>query len=227
MGDSTSRESHIVTTSFPEELRTSLQKCGLIAVLTIEDATNAVPVAKALLAGGVSAMELTLRTPAALESLQQVKAHVPQMILGAGTVLNVQQVDAVVDAGVDFAVSPGLDRNVVEAAMSSGLPFAPGVMTPSEVSAAIGLGCLDLKFFPAEPSGGIAMLKSIAAPFSHLGVRFLPLGGVNESNAASWLEVPEVSAVGGSWLAPKSLIDARDWAAITNRAAAACELARE
>lgn len=211
-------------TSFPETLRTAVRKSGLIAVLTIDDAETAVPVAEALLSGGVTAMELTLRTPAAIESLRRVKANVPQMLLGAGTVLDAQQVAEVTDAGADFAVSPGLDANVVEAAMAAGLPFAPGVMTPSEVSAAIGLGCLDLKFFPAKPSGGIPMLKSIAAPFSHLGVRFLPLGGVNQSNMASWLEVPEVSAVGGSWLAPKSLIANRDWAAIIDRAAAACEL---
>ena len=211
-------------TSFPEELRTSLQECRLIAVLTIEDASDAVPVAEALLAGGVSAMELTLRTPAALDALKLVKAQVPQMMLGVGTVLDAQQVAAVVDAGVDFAVSPGLDPSVIEAAMSAGLPFAPGVMTPSEVGTAIKLGCLDLKFFPAEPSGGIPMLKSVAAPFSHLGVRFLPLGGVNQANAASWLEVPEVAAVGGSWLAPKSLIAKRDWPAITARATAASNL---
>lgn len=169
-------------------------------------------------------MELTLRTPAAIDALQQVKDQVPQMVLGAGTVLDAQQVAAVVSAGVDFAVSPGLDPSVVEAAVSAGLPFAPGVMTPSEIGTAIKLGCLDLKFFPAEPSGGIPMLKSIAAPFSHLGVRFLPLGGVNQNNAASWLEVPEVAAVGGSWLAPKSLIAERDWPAITARAAAASKL---
>ena len=195
-------------------------------MLTIDDADDAVPLAQALLAGGVSAMELTLRTPVALNAIRLVKARVPEIVLGAGTVLAADQVTAVSEAGADFAVSPGFDPNIVKRAMAVGLPFAPGVMTPSEVGAAIRLGCSDLKFFPAEPSGGIAMLKSIAAPFSHLGIRFIPLGGVNADNLLSWLAVPEVTAVGGSWLAPRSLIANKDWQAITDRATAASEIVR-
>lgn len=211
-------------TSFPEELRETLAQRGLIAVLTIDDAKAAVPVAESLLAGGVSAMELTLRTPGALSAIQEVSNKVPEMIVGAGTVLEAQQVTAVKDAGAVFAVSPGFDPQIVEQSMDTGLPFAPGVMTPSEVVAAIRMGCRDLKFFPAEPSGGIPMLKSIAAPFSHLDIRFIPLGGVNEGNLLSWLAVPEVAAVGGSWLAPRALIAEQDWQAITDRASAASRL---
>jgi len=198
-----------------------IERSGVIAVLILEDVADAVPLARALLTGGVDAMELTLRTDAAIDALKQIREHVPQMLAGIGTVLNEQQIDDVAAAGAQFAVSPGLNENVVKKARSVGLPFAPGVMTPSEIEAAIRLGCRELKFFPAEPGGGLGMLSSIRAPYAHLGIRFLPLGGVNAANMASWLSNPGVFAVGGSWLTPKQAINDQNWEEITRRAAEA------
>lgn len=198
-----------------------IERSGVIAVLILEDVADAVPLARALLAGGVDAMELTLRTDAAIDALKQIREHVPQMLAGIGTVLNEQQIDDVAAAGAQFAVSPGLNENVVKKARSIGLPFAPGVMTPSEIEAAIRLGCRELKFFPAEPGGGLGMLSSMRAPYAHLGIRFVPLGGVNAANMASWLSNPGVFAVGGSWLTPKQAISDQNWEEITRRAAEA------
>ena len=198
-----------------------IERSGVIAVLILEDVADAVPLARALLAGGVDAMELTLRTDAAIDALKQIREHVPQMLAGIGTVLNEQQIDDVAAAGAQFAVSPGLNENVVKKARSIGLPFAPGVMTPSEIEAAIRLGCRELKFFPAEPGGGLGMLSSMRAPYAHLGIRFVPLGGVNAANMASWLSNPGVFAIGGSWLTPKQAISDQNWEEITRRAAEA------
>ncbi|MDG2127107.1 MAG: bifunctional 4-hydroxy-2-oxoglutarate aldolase/2-dehydro-3-deoxy-phosphogluconate aldolase [Fuerstiella sp.] len=206
---------------FPLEMAQRIERTGVISVLIIDDVAHAVPLARALLAGGVDAMELTLRTGAAIDSLKQIREHVPEMLAGIGTVLTAKQVDQVVAAGAHFAVSPGLNPDVVERAQELNLPFAPGVMTPSEIEAALELGCRELKFFPAEPSGGQKMLDSIRAPYAHLGIRFVPLGGVNAGNMESWLRNPGVLAVGGSWLTPRDVVAAGDWAEVTRRAAEA------
>ncbi len=195
-----------------------IETSGVIAVLILEDASHAVPLARALLDGGVDAMELTLRTDAAIDSLRQIREQVPDMLAGIGTVLNVDQVDQIVAAGAQFGVSPGLNPDVVRKAQAAGLPFAPGVMTPTDIEAAIQLGCRELKFFPAVPGGGLTMLNSIRAPYAHLGVRFVPLGGINTENMASWLRNPGVFAVGGSWLTPKDVIQEQNWAEITRLA---------
>lgn len=210
---------------FPADMLQQIERSGVIAVLILEDAAHAVPLAKALLAGGVKAMELTLRTDAAIEALRQIREHVPDMLAGIGTVLNVEQIDEIVAAGAQFAVSPGLNADVVRRAQEVGLPFAPGVMTPTDIEAAIRLGCRELKFFPAEPSGGLSMLNSIRAPYGHLGVRFVPLGGVNAANMKAWLSNPGVFAVGGSWLASKDVIAAQDWNEVTRRAKEARKIA--
>jgi len=202
-----------------------IERSGVISVLIIEDATHAVPLARALLAGGVDAMELTLRTDAALDALRQIRESVPDMLAGIGTVLNVEQIGEVVDAGAHFAVSPGFNPDVVKAAQDAELPFAPGVMTPSDIEGALRLGCRELKFFPAEPGGGLTMLNSIRAPYAHLGIRFVPLGGINTDNMRSWLDNPGVFAVGGSWLTPKESIRNRDWDEITRRARQARSIA--
>ncbi len=203
---------------FPSEMSQRIERTGVISVLIIDDAAHAVPLARALLAGGVDAMELTLRTDAAIDSLKQIREHVPEMLAGIGTVLTIDQVDQVVEAGAHFAVSPGLNPDVVERAQELNLPFAPGVMTPSEIEVALELDCRELKFFPAEPSGGQKMLDSIRAPYAHLGIRFIPLGGVNAGNMESWLRNPGVLAVGGSWLTPKNVINAKDWDEVTRLA---------
>jgi 2-dehydro-3-deoxyphosphogluconate aldolase/(4S)-4-hydroxy-2-oxoglutarate aldolase len=210
-----------MNSQFPSETLHHIESSGVIAVLVIDDADHAVPVAKALLAGGVTAMELTLRTPAAIDALRAVRRAVPEMLAGIGTILTIDQVDEVVGAGAAFGVSPGLNPRVVEHAKAKGLPFAPGVVTPSDIEGAVELGCRELKFFPAEASGGLPYLKNIAAPFTHLGVRFIPLGGINADNMLTYLNEEAVPAIGGSWLAPRDLIQARDWPTITARAAEA------
>lgn len=208
------------TKIFPDELSARIHKTGVIAVLTLDDAEVAVPLAEALLAGGVDCIELTLRTPAALEAMRRIRAGTPAMLVGAGTVLTPQQVSQVVAAGAAFGVAPGTNPCVVTAAKVSGLPFAPGVCTPTDIEHALELGCTLLKLFPSEPSGGLAYLRSIAAPFTHLGVRFIPLGGVGISNAETYLKEPLVHALGGSWIAPREAIQKRDWTTITNNARA-------
>lgn len=192
-----------------------LRRSGIVAVLILDAVDDGVPVAEALLAGGIDAMELTLRTPAAIGALKAIRAHVPDMLAGIGTILTPAQVSEVVDCGGAFGVSPGMNPRVVEAARSAGLPFAPGICTPSDIERALEYDCRLLKFFPAEPCGGLKYLDAIAAPYQHLGVQYIPLGGVNEANCAAWLSSRHVGSLGGSWLAPKELIAARDWAGIT------------
>lgn len=218
-------ESCPVESQFPPEMLERIERTGVIAVLILDDASKAVPLAKALLDGGVDAMELTLRTDAAIDSLKQIRQQVPEMLAGIGTVLNVEQIDQIMDAGAQFAVSPGLNADVVRKARDAGLPFAPGVMTPTDIEMALQLGCRELKFFPAVPGGGLPMLNSIRAPYAHLGVRFVPLGGINTDNLGSWLSNDGVLAVGGSWLTPKDLIRDGNWTEITRLAAAARETA--
>lgn len=195
-----------------------LRRSGIVAVLILESVEDAVPVAESLLAGGIDAMELTLRTPAAIGALKAIRAQVPDMLAGIGTILTPQQVHEVVDCGAAFGVAPGMNPRVVEAAQTAGLPFAPGICTPSDIERALEFDCRLLKFFPAEPSGGLKYLDAIAAPYQHLGVRYIPLGGVNEANCAAWLSSRHVGSLGGSWLAPKELITARDWEGITTLA---------
>ncbi|MBE2284942.1 MAG: bifunctional 4-hydroxy-2-oxoglutarate aldolase/2-dehydro-3-deoxy-phosphogluconate aldolase [Prosthecobacter sp.] len=192
-----------------------LRSAGVLAVLMIDRVEDAVPLARALLAGGVTAIELTLRTDAALESLRRIRAEVPEMMAGVGTILTLEQVGDVIEAGGSFGVAPGMNPRVVAEAQRLGLPFAPGVCTPTDIEHALEAGCKALKFFPCEPCGGLPYLRTIAAPFMHLGVQFIPLGGVNAANAATYLKEPAVLALGGSWLAPKDLIAKGDWQAIT------------
>lgn len=199
---------------------------GVIAVLVIDREEDAVPVARALLAGGVRAMELTLRTPAALGALRAIKAGVPEMLAGIGTILAPDQVDAVVKAGGAFGVSPGCNPRVLARARELGLPFAPGIATPSDVEQALEFGSRLLKLFPAESLGGLKYLKDLAAPYVHLGVKFIPLGGVSAANLSSYLAEPLVAAVGGSWLAPRPVIQQQDWHTITETARAAVAIVR-
>ena len=194
---------------------------GVVAVLMIDRVEDAVPVARALLEGGVDVMELTLRTPAAMDSLRAVKAEVPEMLAGVGTILTPAQADEVAAAGADFGVAPGMNPRVLQAAQDAGLPFAPGIMTPSDIEAAVEFGCEVLKFFPASSSGGLNHLSNIAAPYQHLGLKYIPLGGINQENMGDYLSSPHIGAIGGSWLASKALIAAGDWSGITGNAEAA------
>jgi 2-dehydro-3-deoxyphosphogluconate aldolase/(4S)-4-hydroxy-2-oxoglutarate aldolase len=199
----------------------------LIAVLLVDHVENAVPLARTLLEGGISAMELTLRTPAALDALRLIRKKVPGMIAGTGTVLTREQVREVKMAGAQFAVAPGLNRNVLDEAAKQNLPFAPGIVTPSDIEAALEFDCRVMKFFPAEPSGGLSYLESMAAPYLHLGLQFIPLGGLNETNLRNWLTSPLVCSVGGSWIAPRKLIQEKNWAEIRKRAEAVAAIAVE
>lgn len=203
---------------FPESLLQRLHKTGVIAVLMIDDADDAVPTARALLAGGVDIVELTLRTPVAMEALRRIRAEVPEIAVGVGTILTPEQAREVHAADAAFGVAPGMNPRVVAEAARIGLPFAPGICTPTDIELAVEQGCRLLKFFPSEPSGGLNYLRTIAAPFAHLGVKYVPLGGVAAGNAESYLKEPAVQALGGSWLAPRDLIKQSDWAAITTNA---------
>lgn len=198
-----------------------LRKSAIIAVLILDRVEDAVPLAEALLEGGVDAMELTLRTPAAIGALKEITAKVPGMLAGIGTILTTDQVKEVVDAAAAFGVAPGTNPRIVEAALAAGLPFAPGICTPSDIERALEFDRKFLKFFPAEPSGGLKYLESIAAPYAHLDIKYIPLGGVSPANCQAWLKHPMVGGIGGSWLAPKPLIAERNWKAITAAAAQA------
>jgi 2-dehydro-3-deoxyphosphogluconate aldolase / (4S)-4-hydroxy-2-oxoglutarate aldolase len=187
----------------------------LMCITTIDRVDDAVPLAKALLAGGLNVMEITFRTAAAAESIRRVRQEVPQMAIGAGTLLTAEQVQQASAAGAQFGVSPGLNEAVLAAAGRVQMPFFPGVMTPTEVDRALNLGCKYLKFFPAEPAGGAAMLKALAAPFAHTGVKFLPTGGISAATLANYLALPQVAAIGGSWMAEKKLVAEKAWGKIT------------
>ena len=190
-------------------------KQRLMCITTIDRADVAAPLAKALLAGGLNVMEITFRTAAAAEAIRRIRQEVPQMAIGAGTLLTAENVKAAVEAGAQFGVSPGLNETVLAAANKLQMPFFPGVMTPTEVDRALNLGCKYLKFFPAEPAGSVAMLKALIAPFAHTGVKFLPTGGITTVTLANYLALPQVAAVGGSWMAEKKLVTEKAWDKIT------------
>lgn len=201
----------------PEIIR-KIDDTGIIAVLIIDEVKHAVPLAKSLLKGGVDAIELTLRTDAAIDSAKAIKREVPEMTLGIGTVLTIDQVKAIADIGADFAVSPGCNPKVIAEARKRGLSFAPGIMTPTDIEIAIEKGCRVLKYFPAETSGGMKHLENMVAPYQYLGLTFIPLGGCNMHNARTYLESPLITAIGGSWVAKRPMIQEEDWDAITKNA---------
>lgn len=210
----------------PETIK-KIDDAGVIAVLVIDDVKHAVPTAKALLAGGVDTIELTLRTPAALDCIKAIQNEVPEISMGIGTVLTVQQVEAMAKLNVDFAVAPGCNANVLKAAYENGLSFAPGVMTPSEIEIALEYGCRVIKYCPAEPAGGISFLKNMAGPYGYLGLTFIPLGGLNLNNARTYLESPLITAIGGSWIANRPLIQNEQWDTITQNAQDITKLIKE
>lgn len=194
----------------------------VMPVMVINNLEQAVPLARALVDGGLKVLEITLRTPVALDAIRRIKAEVPGAIVGAGTIINVKTLHAAIDAGAEFIVSPGVTDNLLEAALETSVPLLPGVITPSEVMRLLEKGITAMKFFPAEAAGGIPMLKSIGGPLPQ--VTFCPTGGVNPKNAPEYLALSNVACVGGSWMAPGELVDAGDWAEITRRAAEAANL---
>ena len=190
-------------------------KQHLICVAVIDKADDAVPLAEALLAGGLNVMEVTFRTAGAADSIARIRRSVPQISIGAGTLLSAEQVKQAAGAGAQFGVSPGLNESVLAEADKNQMPFFPGIMTPTEVGRALDLGCKRLKFFPAETAGGVKMLKALAGPFAHTGVKFVPTGGINAASLADYLAVPQVAAVGGSWMAERKLNAEKAWSKIT------------
>jgi 2-dehydro-3-deoxyphosphogluconate aldolase / (4S)-4-hydroxy-2-oxoglutarate aldolase len=206
-------------TADQEEFAALLESAVVIPVLTIERLEDAVPLARALVTGGVRVLEVTLRTPVAIEAARAIMAEVPEAIVGIGTILNADDLARAKMLGASFGISPGATPDLLKAAAASGLPFAPGIATASELMQALAHGFNLVKFFPAEQSGGIKALRALAGPFPD--VRFCPTGGVGEANAAAWLAEPNVVAVGGSWLCPAADIRSGNWDGIT----AMCELA--
>jgi len=194
----------------------------VMPVMVINHLDQAVPLAKALVDGGLKVLEITLRTPVALDTIRKIKAEVPGAIVGAGTIINTETLQQAIDAGAEFIVSPGVTDTLIAAALKTGVPILPGVATSSEVMKLLELGITAMKFFPAEAAGGIPMLKSFGGPLPQ--VTFCPTGGVNPKNAPDYLALKNVACVGGSWMAPAELVDAGDWDEIRRRAAEAAGL---
>jgi len=194
----------------------------VIPVIVIEDLAQAVPLARALVAGGVRVLEVTLRTAAGIEAIRAIAREVPDAIVGVGTITTPEDFDAARSAGAKFGVSPGLTPALIDGARKSGLPLLPGVMTPSDVIAARAAGFRQLKLFPAQQAGGMGMLKAMHGPFPD--VTFCPTGGVSEETAPQFLALPNVACVGGSWLTPKAAVQAGEWKQITDLAKRAAQL---
>ena len=199
-----------------------LDRVPVVPVVVVDDLAQAVPVARALVAGGLPVIELTLRTPVALDAIRAIADEVPEILVGAGTVLTAGQAKEARDAGAQFLVSPGATPSLLAGMADTGLPFLPGTATVSEVLAVLEAGWTEMKFFPAEASGGAAFLSSIASPVP--AARFCPTGGITAATAASYLALPNVGCVGGSWLTPKDALASGDWARVERLAAAAAAL---
>jgi 2-dehydro-3-deoxyphosphogluconate aldolase/(4S)-4-hydroxy-2-oxoglutarate aldolase len=201
-----------------------LARLGVVPVIAIENVEAAIPLADALLQGGLPVVEITFCTAAAAEVIRRIAQERPQLVVGAGTVLTAANLEAAKASGAAFAVAPGLNPQVVKQAQQLGLPFLPGVATPTDIEAALALGCKLLKFFPAEALGGVGMIQALSAPYKHAGVRFVPTGGVNTANLESYLKLDTVAAVGGTWIAKKEDLAAGNWEDIRNRCKAALQV---
>lgn len=202
-------------------ISSELAKRPIIPVIVIDDANDAEPLAEALLQGGMDVIEVTCRTAAAPEALRRIKKSFPEMLVGAGTVVTLEQAKMCVDVGVHFGLAPGLNPATVQYFKPLETLFIPGVMTPSEIEQGLSLGCKLLKYFPAGAAGGVNMLKNLSAPYVSTGVKFCPTGGVSLDNMNDYLSLPVVSAIGGSWLATQKQIFTKDWDAITAQVKAA------
>jgi 2-dehydro-3-deoxyphosphogluconate aldolase/(4S)-4-hydroxy-2-oxoglutarate aldolase len=193
----------------------SLLQQRLICVAVIDQPEDAVPLTEALLAGGLNAIEVTFRTAGAADSIARIRQALPNAVVGAGTLLTADQVKQAVDAGSQFGVSPGLSEAVSKAAHENRMPLFPGVITPTEIIRALELGWKHLKFFPAETFGGVNALKALTGPFGHTGVKFIPTGGITAATLPNYLAIPQVAAVGGSWMADRKLVAEKQWGKIT------------
>ena len=215
--------------SFQKNCQTAVETLSairIVPVLVLNDVDSGLKMCEVLAECGLPAAELTFRTTAAEAVIKAASTRFPELYLGAGTVLNSRDLHRAFDAGAKFAVAPGFNPTIVKEAVANSFAFAPGVCTPSEVEQAMEFGCRFLKFFPAEASGGINFLKSLIAPYKHLGVRFMPTGGVTTANVAEYLAVKEIVAVGGTWLGKSSDIESGNWEGIRTAVKAAVELSK-
>ena len=190
-----------------------LARAGVVPVVVIDDAKDAVPTANAMVAGGIDVMEITFRTAAAPEAIKAVAENCPDMLVGAGTILNVEQCKLAIEMGAQFIVSPGFDADVVRYCIENGVTVTPGCVTPTEITAAVNMGLKVVKFFPANVYGGLNAMKNLSAPFG--GVKFMPTGGVNTANIKEYISAPFIHAVGGSWICPKDAIKSGEFEKIT------------
>ncbi len=188
------------------------QTKNIMPVIVINDIAQAVPLAKALIAGGIHCLEITLRTPQGIEAIKAISEQVPEAIVGAGTITSSDQVKAVKEAGGQFIISPGISHDLCQTAQELKVPYAPGVMTPSDILIGLSYGISIFKFYPANLSGGVDMLKAFSGPFNN--IKFCPTGGITEKNAAQYLALDNVIAVGGSWVCPSNLIKEGNWSGI-------------
>lgn len=198
---------------------------GIVPVVVLNKAADAVPLAESLVSGGLPCAEVTFRTDAAEESIRAIAKNFPQMLVGAGTVLTTEQVDRALDAGAKFIVSPGLNPKVVEHCMKKGVPITPGIMTPTELEVALGFGLDVVKFFPAENAGGLKMIKAMSAPYTMM--RFMPTGGITAANVREYLACDEILACGGSWMVKSDLVSAGNFAEIERLSREASAIVRE
>lgn len=193
------------------QLLDKLSHYGVIPVIAIDSVEFALPLADALIAGGLPVAEITFRTEAAADVISTLSKERPELILGAGTVLTVENLQRAKDCGAAFAVAPGLNHEVVRKANDIGLPFFPGISNPTDIETALSIGCKTLKFFPAEACGGIKYLNAVSAPYKHTGIKFIPTGGINSKNLCNYLELPIVLACGGTWIAKKEDMASGNW----------------
>ncbi|MBN1795524.1 MAG: bifunctional 4-hydroxy-2-oxoglutarate aldolase/2-dehydro-3-deoxy-phosphogluconate aldolase [Sedimentisphaerales bacterium] len=200
------------------------EKYRVIPVVVIEDADFALGLADALLEGGLPVAEITFRTKAAGQTISILNDKRPELTLGAGTVLTLDNLKAAKDCGAKFAVAPGLNPNIVSKAQELKLDFYPGIATPTDIEQALVLGCKILKFFPAEACGGVKFLKAISGPYKHTGIKFIPTGGINADNLAGYLQLPSVPACGGSWIAKKDEISNKNWSQISEKCRAIADI---
>lgn len=207
--------------SFDDSIRDRIRKYGVLVVVVVEKIETVGPLMETLMKADVWGLELTLRTPVALDALRIIKKQYPGMLAGIGTVLTPEQVRVIAEEGADFAVAPGTNRRVIEESLKLGLSFAPGISTASDIETALEYDFRLMKFFPAELMGGINYLNGINGPYEHLGIEYIPLGGLNEKNMQDYLNQKRVAAVGGSWIAKRDLLGAKDWEAIFRNAEAA------
>ena len=205
----------------------ALNAIRIVPVLVLNDVDSGLKMCEVLAECGLPAAEITFRTTAAEAVIKAASTRFPELYLGAGTILNIRDLHRAFDAGAKFAVAPGFNPTVVKEAVVNGFAFAPGVCTPSEAEQAMEFGCRFLKFFPAEASGGVNFLKSLIAPYKHLGVRFMPTGGITTGNVAEYLAIKEVVAVGGTWLGKSSDIESGNWDGIRAAVKAAVELSKQ